>query len=96
LIGGLAALFSAGRGGFYTISAISLAGFLGSLFDSLLGATLQAIYRCPACAKETERHPQHLCGTETVQIRGWRWLNNDGVNFACALMGAIITVIILR
>jgi uncharacterized protein (TIGR00297 family) len=64
-------------------------GVVGSLFDSLLGATVQAIYTCPACAKETERHPVHSCGTPTVPLRGWRWLDNDGVNFGASLVGAI-------
>ncbi|KAF0107600.1 MAG: hypothetical protein FD146_1634 [Anaerolineaceae bacterium] len=67
-------------------------GFLGSLFDSLLGATVQAIYHCPQCDKETEKHPVHTCGARTVQVRGWRWLNNDLVNLACALMGAAVMV----
>jgi uncharacterized membrane protein len=74
---------------------VPLAGLLGSLFDSFLGATVQVIYRCPACEKETERHPRHLCGAETTQIRGWRWFNNDWVNFACSLAGAILSVILL-
>jgi uncharacterized protein (TIGR00297 family) len=65
-----------------------LAGLLGALFDSLLGATVQAIYRCPQCDKETEKHPLHKCGTPTVQVRGWKWLNNDLVNVGCALSGA--------
>jgi uncharacterized protein (TIGR00297 family) len=68
------------------IAAIS--GLTGSTIDSLLGATLQAIYYCPACDKETERHPLHSCGTATSQRRGWSWLNNDVVNFACSLAGA--------
>jgi uncharacterized protein (TIGR00297 family) len=68
--------------------------FLGSLFDSLLGATVQAIYRCPQCDKETEKHPLHTCGTRTAQIRGWKWLNNDLVNLACALTGAAVMVVI--
>jgi uncharacterized protein (TIGR00297 family) len=68
---------------------ISLAGLLGSLFDSFLGATAQAIYHCPSCHKETERHPTHLCGSPTTLKRGWAWLNNDLVNFGCALFAVI-------
>ncbi len=64
---------------------LSFAGFAGSLFDSFLGATVQAMYLCPACDKETERHPQHSCGQTTRLIRGWGWLNNDLVNFFCSL-----------
>lgn len=69
----------------------AVGGVAGSLFDSLLGATVQAIYTCPACAKETERHPLHTCGTPTVPLRGWRWLDNDGVNFSASLAGALVT-----
>lgn len=74
---------------------ITLAGVLGSLFDSLLGATVQAIYHCPQCNKETERHPLHTCGTSTRQVHGWSWLNNDRVNLGCATMGALIGLILL-
>jgi uncharacterized protein (TIGR00297 family) len=69
-------------------------GLAGSLFDSLLGATVQAIYFCPKDQKETERHPLHTCGTETVHLRGWEWLTNDWVNFACGAMGAMIALIL--
>ncbi len=67
--------------------AATLGGVSGSLFDSLLGATVQAIYHCPTCNKETERHPSHGCETQTTQIRGWRWLNNDLVNFLASVVG---------
>lgn len=74
------------------IFAATLGGLAGSLFDSFLGATSQAIYFCPSCEKETERYPYHACGTQTSLLRGWRWLNNDLVNFACSTVGALVAV----
>ncbi|MGB8213264.1 MAG: DUF92 domain-containing protein [Anaerolineales bacterium] len=82
-------------GNFWAIAGIAiLGGLLGSLFDSFLGATVQAIYRCPHCDKETEKHPRHSCGTETFQVRGWKWLNNDMVNLGCAVVGAVIGLVL--
>ena len=72
---------------------ITAAGIAGSLFDSLLGATVQAMYYCPTDKKETEKHPLHTCGTETVHIRGWKWLDNDWVNFACGAVGSLIALL---
>lgn len=75
---------------------IAFAGLAGALFDSLLGATVQSMYFCPTDQKETEKHPLHTCGTQTVHLRGWKWLDNDWVNFACgafASMAALIGVL---
>lgn len=74
---------------------VTFAGLAGSLVDSFLGATVQAIYRCPTCDKETERHPQHTCGAQTTLQRGFPWLDNDWVNFACALGGVVIVLFAL-
>jgi len=88
LIGGVAALF-VGQAGL-TILAVSLGGVLGSLLDSALGASWQAVYFCPRCQMETERHPLHSCGAKTHLQRGIAWLNNDGVNFACTVFGGLV------
>lgn len=74
---------------------VALAGLAGSLVDSLLGATLQAIYTCPACQKETERYPVHTCGTPTIYKRGLPWLDNDWVNVTCTFVGGILAVIMV-
>jgi uncharacterized protein (TIGR00297 family) len=90
LVGIVAVLFTPAAGLLSSLGMIILAGLVGSLFDSVLGATIQAIYWCPTCNKETERHPVHSCGSQTNQARGWSWINNDVVNFACSLMGATV------
>jgi len=69
---------------------ITFAGLLGSFVDSFLGATVQSIYYCSTCDKETEKHPEHSCGEPTVLSRGWDWMNNDLVNFGCSLSAASI------
>ncbi len=66
----------------------ALAGLLGSLFDSLLGAAWQATYYCAVCAKTTER-TTHTCGSPTRLTRGIRWLDNDMVNLFATLAGAL-------
>lgn len=82
-------------GNWSLIPIITFAGLCGSLFDSLLGATVQAMYYCPKDKKETEKFPLHTCGTETIHIRGWRWLNNDWVNFACGALGIVIAFLLI-
>lgn len=96
LISTLAALFRWSLDGMTNLilaigSVGALAGFVGALVDSLLGATIQGIYCCDVCHKETEK-PRHRCGAITRHLRGWRWLNNDMVNFICTLLGALIAV----
>ncbi len=72
---------------------ITTAGLFGSLVDSFLGATVQAIYYCPNCDKETERSPQHVCGRTTEFMRGWKWFNNDVVNTVCAITGGFVMIL---
>lgn len=60
-----------------------LAGVFDSLTDSILGATCQASYKCSVCGKATEKKSHHQQKTEL--IKGFSWLNNDGVNFLSGL-----------
>ncbi len=107
LAGTLAALAGAGFMGLFSwflhpagaeagamvLGVITFAGLAGSLVDSALGAKVQAIYFCPSCARETEQYPRHSCGTETLFLRGRKWLNNDWVNLACTLSASLLAVI---
>jgi uncharacterized protein (TIGR00297 family) len=94
LIGILASFLGPQPASISTGVIITMAGFAGSFFDSFLGATVQAIYFCPKDNKETEQHPIHSCGTQTTQIRGWAWLNNDRVNMACGAFSALACLLI--
>jgi uncharacterized protein (TIGR00297 family) len=70
----------------WMLPAAIAGGVTGVAMDSLLGATVQAMYWCPRCGKETERR-LHACGTHTVHLRGWPWLANDAVNAVSSLAG---------
>lgn len=69
------------------IPIAAASGLAGAAFDSLLGATAQAIYYCDGCGSETER-TVHRCGQPSRHIRGRRWLDNDWVNFLASVAGA--------
>lgn len=66
-----------------------LTGLAGSFADSLMGATIQAMYYCPVCEKETERSV-HSCGTPTRFLRGIPHFDNDVINFIATLFGALL------
>ncbi len=79
------------------VTAVVVGGVVGTAVDSLLGATVQAMFYCPTCAKETEQHPVHArCGTPTVHRRGWRWMTNDVVNALAILSGAVVAAWLMR
>lgn len=76
-------------GGARLFAGAVLGGLVGSLADSLLGATVQAVYRCPDCGRETER-TVHGCGARTQLLRGRRWITNDVVNLLATGVGAAV------
>jgi len=71
---------------------VAAAGVAGGLADSVLGATLQARYRCPACGATGEQ-PRHSCGSAAVLVGGLRWMTNDTVNLAATVVGAAVAAL---
>jgi uncharacterized protein (TIGR00297 family) len=80
--------------GWNYVLKIVIAGAAGALIDSILGATVQAQYRCGVCNEFTERLVHHETGATLV--RGYSWLNNDAVNWACAITGAFVMWLFYR
>lgn len=68
-------------------------GMAGSCFDSVLGATLQAMYACPTCKIETEQ-PIHNCGMRTEYLRGIPWMNNEVVNVMATTIGSAVAIVL--
>ncbi|MCX7656593.1 MAG: DUF92 domain-containing protein [Treponemataceae bacterium] len=66
---------------------VLIGGFMGSLVDSILGATLQAQYRCTKTGRLVERPVSD--SLENMLVKGIAWINNDMVNFFSIL---IVTV----
>jgi uncharacterized protein (TIGR00297 family) len=77
-----------GGSGALLVLALSTAGMIASLVDSLLGVSLQSKYRCPACLKVTEKAIH--CGRSGDLIGGHRWMTNDLVNLLCTGTGAVL------
>jgi uncharacterized protein (TIGR00297 family) len=75
--------------GFLTLT---VAGVGGMLADSVLGATVQGKYECPACDARFERG-NTVCHEQVRLTTGWRWLDNDAVNFAATVVGAAVAAI---
>jgi uncharacterized protein (TIGR00297 family) len=65
--------------------SITCAALAASFVDSLLGSGLQGRFECTVCQQPTEKTSH--CGRTTVHRRGWKWLNNDGVNAVAIAAG---------
>jgi uncharacterized protein (TIGR00297 family) len=76
--------------GWWIVVAALFGGLGGAMADSLLGATVQAIFAYPD-GRETERRVARD-GSPTTFVRGWPWLNNDLVNLLSSLLGAALAV----
>jgi uncharacterized membrane protein len=70
---------------------LGLAGLAGSLADSVLGATLQAVYVCRGCGQRTEdrRHAHGSAAPALTLVHGLPLVTNDTVNLCASLVGAL-------
>ena len=90
----LLALFAFTVGMVSAIEMLAIAGlgFIGSIFDSLLGSLFQAKYTCRICGKTVESKMH--CNSKTELCRGLSFVNNSMVNFLSTLFVFIVSLLI--
>ena len=71
---------------------LTIAGLLGSLFDSILGNFIQGKFRCNKCNEIIEERSH--CNASALLIAGSKFIDNNMVNFLNTLIGAITAFLI--
>ncbi len=74
------------------IFIITIASLVGSTIDSILGASIQARYRCVICGIETDRKIH--CGKKAVRIGGVEFIDNNVVNVIGTMSGCLFAVLL--
>ena len=69
-----------------------LVGFLGCNFDSLLGATVQATYKCQVCGTITEKKTH--CEQPAKFHKGIKFIDNNVVNFLSTIVGTLTAILL--
>jgi len=64
-------------------------GLTAQIFDSILGASFQAKYQCLKCKRICEEG-KHCLGAGTELISGWKWMNNNVVNFLSVVIAVFV------
>jgi uncharacterized membrane protein len=72
---------------------ISLAGFLGSVFDSFLGSLIQAKYECSVCGKTVEESIH--CGKSAKKTSGISFVDNNVVNFLSTAFSSALAILMI-
>jgi len=75
------------------IGTTMIAGLAGCSIDSIIGATVQGIYKCRVCSKITENRKH--CGSSSIPVRGYKVIDNNVVNLIATICGAIVAVLFL-
>lgn len=72
----------------HTFQMVTLGGFIGSIIDSILGATVQGVYYSQELEGETEKKEYN--GRPNILVRGFSFVNNDLVNFLSIGISSIL------
>jgi uncharacterized protein (TIGR00297 family) len=72
------------------IVAALVGGVLATNFDSFLGSTVQAKYKCVHCNKRLEKKAIH-CNNSMIREKGITIIDNNIVNLLGAIIGALIS-----
>ncbi|MCX6361779.1 MAG: DUF92 domain-containing protein [Armatimonadetes bacterium] len=76
------------------VFAVTWAGFLAMLADSILGAGVQARFRCRVCGSTTEERSH--CSVAAERVSGWGPMDNNAVNLTASALGVAFAWILLR
>ncbi len=79
-----------GELGISAVASIAGAGILANVFDSFLGASVQAKYRCRVCGSLVEKASH--CGVEAVHESGVKFIDNHFVNFLSSFTGGLLAL----
>ena len=69
---------------------LSALAFGGTIIDSILGSSIQVLYKCPVCNLFTERKTH--CDSTAVKVKGISIIDNTTVNLMSGIIIAIITI----
>ncbi len=90
----LSSMFWISSRNFTYIFFIIFAGIIGNIFDSIIGASIQAKYRCTVCSKIIEKN--FHCNQAAVLKKGFKYISNDMVNLAAAITGGLFGILFIE
>ncbi len=85
-------LFSVNDFLYYTF-VVFFSGTFGSVLDSVLGASIQVLYKDERLNKYTEKEV-NMYNEKNTYIRGIKWMNNDMVNFFSNLSALMLSTLL--